>query len=408
MVTQTEQKEYDERKVKKPEITVPERYDSPFMKLIAPFIATRYLWLAIEDINPFDFLFKKGSLIKDKTIGPNGESGKPWTEPYPAKTFMGAAGRYTSRNFSAFGMGTLFAATIGYYSKNTLHDIKSLYSEAVGYELGKKPEDVTTSDLMNSQNAALEVTRNAYIKRSLMRIGAAATFFIPWHHFRKYKEIQPKYETNMNVGVGTVGTYLLGESFLRTKSFFDAEQELVNSAIHHRNANPNQSITSMNIKGLLLLQRQHLNKNYQWPEATSQEGQQQLAIAERIASLMNQTYENDPKREPAHFTIGKFNFLLGFGLLDAFPESMGFVELANKSADMSEVKQAVTLIRSGKDARTVFAQFGIDVNNAPSSLAINTAPDMASANKKFTSQIQPKSLAEFATHSTNPQLSAIQ
>ncbi len=347
----------DDRKTKpvvRPEISVPERYDSPFMKLIAPFIATRYFWLAIEEINPFDFLKKRDSLIKDGAISAH-SVGKPWKEP--------SMGRYFSRNFAAFGMGLTFLAAMGFYSRNTFKDIKSLYSEAVAYEFDKKPEDVTLWDIFSkSENAALKVTRGAYLRRTAARLATAGSFFFPWQIFRGYKELKPEYGANANAGVGAVGAYLLAEGYLRDKSFFDALQEMVSSDLHHNNANPNQSITSMRIKGLLALQRKHLNKDYQWPNADSPEGKSQLLLAERIASLMNQTYGNDERVEEANFTIGKFIYLAGFGLLDKFPESLAFVELANKSADMKEVKQAALQIKTGHQPQQVFAEFGIDMN----------------------------------------------
>ena len=398
----------DEKKVVKPEITVREPWDSAFTRFVAPFIAAvRYVPLALEEINPYDFLHKKDSLIKEGKILAEGK-GAAWVEPKPSTTKLGAVGRYVSRNFAAFGIGTIIAAAIGFYSKNTLHDIKSLYSEAMGYELDKKPEDVTLGDIfMKSQNTALAVTRSAFINRTLMRAAAAATFFVPWQKFRGYKELQPEFGANANMGVGVVGSYMLAESLFREKSFFDAEQGLVANTIQHSNANPNQSVTSMDIKGLLLLQRKHLNKDYQWPAGTSQEGKEQLLLAERIAILMNQTYENDPKLEHANFTIGKLNFLIGFGLLEKLPESMAFVELANKSTDMSEVKQARSAIKAGQNPAEVFAQFGVEVKAVSDKKAV-AAPQMEMPEKKFADTVQStheksiahKSLHDYAAHTT--------
>ncbi len=79
-------------------------------------------------------------------------------------------------------------------------------------------------------------------------------------------------------------------------------------------------------------------------------------LADRIAVLLNQTYNNTPKTEHANFTLGKFNYLVGFGLLDMSSASLAFVELANRSSDMKEVNAAATAIKSGQDAASVFHQ----------------------------------------------------
>lgn len=369
-------------------------YESLFTQLIAPLVATRYLWLAIEDLNPLNFLGKPKP--QDRA------DFKPFKKP--------GGLRYASRNFAAFGMGATFLGIIGLYSKNTLHDIQSLYSEAVGYELDKKPQDVTLTDIfMKSDNEALKVTRSAYVRRTLARITTGVTFFLPWQKLRDFKEVEPKYDANANMGVGAIGIYLLGERFLREQSFFDAEQMMVSSAIHHNHNNPNQSITSMEIKRLMLLQRRHIDKNYEWPVASLPEGQNQLKLASRIADLMNQTYHNDPATEPAHFTIGKFNFLLGFGMLESFPESLAYVELANRSADMKEVKQVQGAIRSGENAHSAFLKAGIDLKTitAPKDITPeqpSSQPATQHAQKIQPQLHQPKSFTEYAAHTNSSHL----
>jgi hypothetical protein len=49
--------------------------------------------------------------------------------------------------------------------------------------------------------------------------------------------------------------------------------------------------------------------------------------------------------------------------MDTYPNNLAFVELANKSKDMKDVKEADRLIKSGQDAHTVFQQFGIDTHS---------------------------------------------
>ncbi len=375
------------------------RYDSAFTRLIAPLVATRYSWLAIEDINPFNFLNKP----KPEELNPNFVR---WVKPSFKK--------YLSFNFAALGMGLTFLSVIAFYSKNTAHDIHSLYSEAVGLELGKKKEDVGFLDIYwRSNNAALKVTRKAFFKRSLARLATAAMFFLPWHKARDFDYAPPKYDANANAGVGAMGIYLMGEGFLRDPSYFDVEQNMAATAIHHTNNNMYENIKPQNIQTLLMLQRKQLNKNLSWPAAGSAEGQEQLKLATRIAKLMNKTYRNIPNDEQANFTIGKFNYLVGFGMLNNFPDSLAFVELANKSSDMRDVNNAAAAIKAGQNPQDVFAQFGIDINalQNPAQPAI-TQPQEEPVQTKFSEavgkaekkNITPKTHQEFAAQTSDPNL----
>ena len=367
------------------------RYDTAFSLLIAPLIATRYVWVSIEKVNPWNIIKKLPS-----TLG---------------------------ANFAALGTGAAFLSIIGVYSRNTLHDIRSIYAGAVGYELGKPKEDVTYQDIFfKSQNAAIKITRSAYESRTIGRFATLIPFVVPWHKFGT-TNLAP-YAANAEAGVGTVGVSLLAEGFMRDPSFFDLEQKLAITAINHTDNKTIDNIQPQNIFNLLMLQRNAVNKNYIWVESGSQEGQNDLAVSTRIASLMNQTYKNLPNTENASFDIGKFNYLIGFGLLDKFPESLAFVELANKSKDMnlSEVKKASADIRRGLDSHSVFAQFGIDTNALVKNALVKpenlSAPDVAKSDfvvartPKFISntlatkreQIMPKNMMDYAAQTTELKL----
>jgi hypothetical protein len=329
------------------------RYNSPFLNLMLPVLTTRYVWLAIEDVNPLNFLKKP-----DPSKIPGTELPKPgfkaWEKP--------GLGGYIRRNFAALGMGVTTLGVISYYSKRTYDDMHALYAESVGYELDKKPQDVTWNDIfVKSQNAALNVTRDAFLKRTAVRLAAGAAFLMPWHALRDWKNEKPKYDANANAGVGAIGTYLSTDGFMRKPSFFDMEQTMVAKAINHADDSTHENIGTKNIQLLLMLQRKNVDKTYKWPAFTSKEGKEQAVLATRIADLMNQTYDNTDRTGAAHFTIGKFNFLIGFGMLDSFPEALGFVEMANQSKDMKSVKEAAAMIKGGRSATETFKSFGIDL-----------------------------------------------
>lgn len=390
--------------VERPELKADKSwYSSAITQLLAPLVGTRYIWLTLEEINPFNFLGKTTPKLThdEKIIKYDTDKrtilNKADITPYKESSF----GRYASRNFAAYGMGTGLFMLIGIYSKNTLNDIKSIYAEAVGYELGKNSKDVTISDVfIKSQNEAVKVTCSAYLKRTLIRFGTAATFFVPWEKFRSkpFQYVQPKYDVNADAGVGAVGALIYGEGFLRKQSFFDFEQKLVSSKINHKDVDPYSAIQPQDVQALINLYRKHLNTYYQAPLAESPEGQNDIKLADRIAKLLNDTYDNKPDIGTDRFTMGKLNYLIGFGMLEKFPESLAYVELANKSADMKEVKQAVSAIEAGEDVKKVFARFGADIQKLSAKPEQQTEIPVAES-KRFTQDVAPKTLMDFATKS---------
>lgn len=321
------------------------QYNSPFLQLMIPLLVTRYVWLAAEDINPLNFL--------NKPDPAKAADFKPWVKP----SAMG----YVRRNFAALGMGATILSLIGFYSQRTAHDIKAVYREAVAYELEKDPKAVTWHDVFfKSQNDALIGTRSAFMERTAVRLGVGSAFLMPWHMIRDWRNAKPKYDANANAGVGAMGVYLsLFEGFMRSPSVFDNEQKMVNRGITHKDAN--DQIRAEDIKSVLQLQRQRHVKNYRWPKPNTPEGEREKRMAERICELMNQTYGNLPRKEEAAMTLGKFNFLLGFGMLDCPPLSAGFVELANRSKDMKDVKDVARRIFAGQDAAQAFGEHGVDI-----------------------------------------------
>lgn len=209
---------------------------------------------------------------------------------------------------------------------------------------------------------------------------------------------------NANAGVGAIGIHIYGEGFLRDPSFFDMEQKLVSRTINHNDVNPYIAIEPHDIQTLIALQKRHLDKSYTPPSGMSAEGQNDEKLANRIAELFNMTYDNIPPVNNENLTLGKLNYLIGFGMLEKFPESLAYVELANKSQDMSEIKKVSKDIKNGMASQDAFAQFGIDMKGLVDKAEqqdIQALPDVTAqgvASGKMTDTIQSKSLKEFAAH----------
>lgn len=387
-------------------------YSSTITQLLAPLVGVRYIWLALEEINPFNFWGKDEPVFKDEHGNQIMRKGRPATDEGKyinpeGKTWKEESfRRYASRNSPAFGIGAGVLMIIGMYSKNTLKDIRSIYAEAVGYELGKNSNDVTIDDVFRkSKNEAIEVTCRAYLKRTLIRGATAATFFVPWEKFRSkpFRALQPKYDVNADAGIGAVGALIFWEGFVRKPSFFDVEQKLVSTKINHKDIDPYTAFQPQDIQALLSLHRKHMDKNYKAPTVSSQEGQADVKLATRIAELLNATYDNKPDVTTDRLTVGKLNYLIGFKMLDKAPEALAFVELANKSQNMDEVKQAASAIKAGEDVAGVFARFGVDMQKLAGQTQVSTAPSnnpIIVEDKKFTQNIAPKEIMEHAAKPT--------
>jgi hypothetical protein len=90
-------------------------------------------------------------------------------------------------------------------------------------------------------------------------------------------------------------------------------------------------------------------------------GRFSMALSARVADMMNRTYGNAPNPEDVDLTLGKFLYLLGNGLLDRFPENLGYIELASRSKSMQPIKEAADFIKNGGNPGQVFP----DIHHIP-------------------------------------------
>lgn len=270
---------------------------------------------------------------------------------------------FTRSSFYPYSAGTLFLAITGRYSAKTLKDIKDLSAETLSYETGKPTDQIGYLDLFKSKNRFVQETMKHMINRSLLRFGSMLTFFIPWHKFALTKD-KVDSERAVDAGVGVLGLYLGFDTGRRATSY-ERWVSTVAKKINKRDdldSKPYDVIDSNDISMFLIDHYNSHQKGYIKPSASSPEGEQLQAVSQRIADLMNMTYGNTKATEPANFTDGKMFYMVD--MLDK-PYSMGYVELANKSKDMSEVKAVSDAIGLGADPRAVFAQHGIDLNALP-------------------------------------------
>ena len=138
-------------------------------------------------------------------------------------------------------------------------------------------------------------------------------------------------------GAAGVAAYLLTDSISRSQKYFEYLQGMVTKKLNHESGLSSEAITNNNITDLLTLHKRALNKAYK-PAFDSPQWRNDVKLAEEVTDLLNRTYNQSPRT--ANFTIGKFDYLLGFGLLVTFPESLALWSFANRSRDMRAVNAA--------------------------------------------------------------------
>jgi len=352
------------------------RYTSIFWQAILPFLSVRYLFEGT------DILFGPNKKIRknDRIFGKFKDEGIQ---------------KWLTSNIATIAFGAAINAFTAFYTRRTYKDIKTLSAEAVGYELGKDPKEVKFHDMRKSQNAIVKTTTHSLVTRTIKRLSAGFTFFIPWAPLFNSKKYRHKGNDDLdNVGLklgsGVMGAYLFSDGFLRKQSLFEAMQEMVDVKINHTTADPNILISASDIDLLFNLNERAENKAYKPPVPNSLEAQRNRQLSTLIADMMNHTYNTAPP--DANFTVGKFVYLLGNGYLDTFPNSLGYVELASKSKDMQEVKAAAAAIKGGNNPEAVFQEFGIRLDNpfAPAPAQAGSAEPAASQYAQRVQQTQAR------------------
>lgn len=251
----------------------------------------------------------------------------------------------------ALGAGAL-ALSVS-YSYNVYQDMKHLFTETVGYEFDKKPEDVTIFDIFRSNNHIVNATSHNFWMKLLERVGLSVPFFF-------VGKALPMGLADFTIGM--TGARLLQETWNRKPTMFEDLVTFVNQRINPQNG-LGQPITVADIFDIY----QHYcyynqkDKGFHNVISTNNEeargwGESQILFA-RMAELMNKSYaykhttqydSHGNVLQLASFTLPKFVYLLGNGLIDAkHPgKSLAYVEIANTEG-MAGVKKAQAEFAAG-------------------------------------------------------------
>jgi len=262
----------------------------------------------------------------------------------------------------------LYAATFGlfmvgvtdFYRRRTGQDMRNLFAEPVGWELGKRPEDVTVDDIKKSTNSFVKDARDNSIRYNTRRFAINSTFFSFLLPFGKTFKEHWTPEIALGVGMGGNALYLMHDVLNRKVTPFERLQGFSNSKLNH-NDRIGEHVTALDLMNIYDLHSRNNDTSYVTPAMNSAQWQSNEALFERMADLMNQTYHNVPVREQANFTVSKFIYMLGKGLVkpgESPEKNLAFVEVANR-CDVKTVEQVAQAMSNGASLETALAPYPI-------------------------------------------------
>lgn len=237
---------------------------------------------------------------------------------------------------SSFGLGSLALTTS--YSRLVYDDMLNLFSEAVAYEKGKAPQDVTFNDLRKSDNKIVAKTVENFYWKTGSRLATDVLFFArPLVNMVKWGELV----------LGIKGAQVFLETWKREPTLFEHIATLVNNRINPRNG-LGQAISVGDVFDLY----QHYHIQYRSGKAfanvieneptESQIWSKGKVVFDRVTDLLNDTYAYkhassiDEKTglpiRKADFALPKLIYLLGHNLIEPEkPEkTLFYIETANR------------------------------------------------------------------------------
>jgi len=296
---------------------------------------------------------------------------------YGATFFKDWSDSGTTRNkFFDAAAGLWMLGITSFFANRTRKDMMSMFSETIADELDKKPSDVTFLDLFKSHNNTVVAARNNWLKYTGIRSLVNGSFFLSFSKWRPFASWKALNETSaINLGMGLNSAYLTYEVLGRGRTFFEQLQSFVDSKLNQDNA------LGEEIKPIELIHLYERNALDNDPtnafkgDVDAPMWKQSQIIFERMAELMNQTYQHRHTGNKANFTLPKFLYLLGHNLIQ--PKEVGrtlaFIEVVNRYG-VDALKNMVKALDNGVDLHDELQQF-------PGALPMETTQE---SNKKYT------------------------
>lgn len=284
---------------------------------------------------------------------------------------MEGEGFFTKHLYSGFA-GLVMEGVTAVFAYTTWKDMRNIFAEALAWEFNKKPEDVNFNDFRRSKNTMVQQTLNNYVRYNLRRAAVNLTFFAPYI-FKKPFEWMTKNaapdsmwrpekwhaESGADFALGTNALYLLSDVFSRKATPFEAMQATIDFKINHTESYADK-IAATDL--LDIYERHAANgpiQSFTYQRGTPQ-WEESMQVFQRMADLMNQTYNNDTRKEQANFTMGKFIYLVGNGLIQPSEceQTRTLIEVSNRYG-IDALKQAVNSMTQGGTLQQALSAYPI-------------------------------------------------
>lgn len=273
---------------------------------------------------------------------------------------------------NALGLGSLYMSWV--VRKNVQKEMTSVYSEAVGYELGKDPSKISFEDIRNSDNKIVQSTVQNYDWYQRARFGISLLPFLK--NFRPLRF--------MRFGDFTVGAWgglwaydVWGREPTMLETFHNFIKDRLNPLYGIGDKIRSSDILNMYQQYVFKF---HPDRSFRTVGLADADETHLWARSEkifvRVADLMNASYNfkhtavTDPEtglpKAQAHFALPEFIYLLGHDMINVRqPEwSMLFVEVANRYG-MDAVKEAHQAKRTGMDLSEVLKKYPVNLSPPP-------------------------------------------
>lgn len=252
------------------------------------------------------------------------------------------------------------------YSKMVKSDIQNIFCEAVAYEKGKAPGEITFNDIKASDNAIVQRTVQNYREKFFSRIGSDALFFVA-------AALRHAHLTDLFLGFK--GVQIFADTWKRKTTMFEDLTSFINNKINPRNG-LGQAISVGEVFDLYQHYAEAFQPNKMFSnvlERGTGEGArwaQAQPIFQRMTELMNLTYaykhssKLDPKTghavHQADFALPKFIYLLGHDLIDVSKpqQTLATIEVANRYG-IGAVKEMQTMLQGGAGLAEVAKRFPV-------------------------------------------------
>ena len=345
---------------------------SEFMRYVLAALPSRYILRGGFGL-AFNEPGKRGTGIGKAILNFFGKPGDFFHTKYGWNHDRAEAAGYNA----SLGIGSLILTTS--YSATVYKDIKNIFSEAVGEELGKPTNEVSFNDIQNSHNKIVRKTLENFWQKLVGRL-AIDSLFIPASLLRN--------TAAGDLVLGLKGGALFLETWKRKTTMFEDLVTFVNNKI-----NPNNGLGQPIVIGEVFDLYQHYTNQFHpdkmFSNVLEQGGEEGLRwsksqpIFQRITELMNATYAYkhqtviDPSTgfaaRNANFGLPKFIYMMGHDLIDpSLPEqTMALIEIAN-ARGIPALKEAQKMLGLGSTLDEVMTRYSVAID------ALSKPPAVAS------------------------------